>query len=219
MSMRTGALGWSTWTARCDDLKAVFATITGMTLISDTGTGNSRVLLYSVPGTNKYLKLYLTTNQYMNVLKIDNATDLATNVVTTFGQAVDYRIIENGNLVMFVEHLGTNFLGFFWSTTGATNRFFLIGPNNYQIHSTADVAYAAPMSALKITSALPTATNKQLVFPYYPYDNSSAAVCEYPLDNVYIFGNKDAIANNSLLTINSEQYLTINTNGLIKIGA
>lgn len=217
MSLAEGTITASAdWTSSCDKWKTLLTSITGIACTSDSGTGNSRILLFSVQGTNKHIKLWYYSTSYssINIMQADDTTILYPTSDRIYYKAdMTYKIIVNGNLTMFYAYYSSTYqIKFMWSKTGETYRFYF---RDSLIHPTLDSLIA---TALPITYALglKTQADAQILTPMFTYDGSTSFYIDVPLENVYVFPNLDTLALHTKVSISSVVYFLYVVGVLVK---
>jgi hypothetical protein len=208
MSITTGNIpGTVTWTEKCDQLRTILESISGVTLYSDTGTGDYRILLYTLPalGTNHLLKISRTTTYgYFYILKLDGASNLLSYTGMKYTDDWTYIIVTNGNLTGVVLRMtAATAVPILWTNCGTITKVFF---NTAFIHPTLD-AYAS-LNTPSAYPPSPTVSGKQILVPAFCWgDSISTNLAELPLENVYCFNNADALAGFAQVTINSVIYM------------
>ena len=208
MSVTTGIINAaSNWTSRCDQLISFFTAIPGVSLYSDTGTGNSRILFFSFPGVGEYhlLKVYYSSVAYMYFMKIDKTATLV--ALQASMQALPdwtYMLIQNGNTVGIVLKESNYRAHILWSKCGDIIKFFAEGDF---LHPTLDL-YTSNLSGYHATISKNTISGKHVIFPaFVPGDSVTADIAEVPLENLFTFYNQPSISAWNFLTIDGCTYL------------
>lgn len=210
MSVTKGTLpAIGSWTERCDQIKTLFESIPGVTLYSDTGVGNSRILLYALPGLgeNHLLKFRFSTIVYTDLLKLDKATNLINAATCANFPEWPYILITNGNLVaVLLTHSSSSNLALLCTKCGDDYKTFVDGgyvsPNIDAYHTNVGT------SSYVFYPGKQTRSNKVILVPSFaPGNTMSSDLADDPMENVYCWANPQTVVLYTALTVGSTTYM------------
>lgn len=213
MSVTNGLLPpCATWTLKCDQLRTYLDSLIGLlTLYSDAGTGDSRVLLYSITGLGEnHLLKFVRSSSYMScqILGLDKSTSLlSVNSATNFGYAsttmATMYLSYNNTEGLIITGINNSRIVLLKLTCGAVTKVFVAG----SLIVPDEDRYIGLSSDHEAFPKIPTISGKQVLVPAFMYGTSNLNIEEAPIDDVYAFKNKDGVAIYSQVTINSVKFM------------
>jgi len=215
---------WSnpgSWTAACDNFKTLF-TMTGVSCASDSGTGDSRILHFTFPGSSHRLKISYssTSNARLDVLKADNSTVMwAMGTSFPWTTTMSVHKTENAGMGCIILNAATNPLRVMWDTynSAASTRLIVgYGAYTYGIPESIDTYLVVDAFSYSATYTYKTTSGYQILIPLIVASDVSSVLMDFPLDHSYKFANADTIAPATPVTINGVVYLHFISGVLLK---
>lgn len=217
---------WSnpgTWTAACDNLKTLF-TMTGVSCVSDAGTGDSRIIQFTFPGSSHRLKIAYGSSTVATFvfLKADNATTMK-SIMTDFAWTSTMTVHKCENAGMgFIVFSATAPFRIVWDTynSGSSTRLMCGGAagstSTYGIPESSDTYLNTTTILGTAYYAYKTISGYQILIPQVMCSDTADLLMDYPLEHCYRFPNKDTIADMTPVTINGVVYFNLITGVLLK---
>lgn len=229
--MYSGTLTGSTFTLFVDSLIDVLTTKTNgrIYVISDTGTGNDRVVWLGVTGYDKKLKIWryyyygssAITRWNMHVYNNAETTLLGGGGVDFYiATTKNYKLYVTDEIIAFVVGQGTPFI------------YTKVGNTPVEMH-TASISAKTTVKCMQndseVYGAITTTaidgryqyktltTGNHIITPTYIPDVGQTAYLDVPAPNLYNFDNLDNFPNGALFTIGTSTYMVVFGTMLLKV--
>ena len=165
----------------------------GFNLVSDTGTGSSRNMMFSKPGFTHNLTVGFSSSYVVfGFLKIDGVTILKNvSASSPFTAYTKYRLITHSNLIAFFLYNGGTYRCVFMYASIGDNKFqfirrtSLIAQNGLDLIGESDETLNHNNGLAKYPKT--TATGKQILTPVYLPSADNVYLLDTPLSNVFGF--------------------------------
>ena len=201
--------------SRVTQIKTLFADYLSdiFTFVSDTGTGTSRYVYYTMPYNTRKVGISFGTNFTWNVRNLADTTNL-TNISAanmTYGNTLTYLIVKNANSGCFIIYLsGVVVTMAVWGSADEGGFCTVPGPNLSSIYMLAagdTTLLSLPTINTPITK--PCANGKEVFLPVFVMDDTNAAIYNAPVPDIFTFANLQTVALGVIFTVGTTEYVAI----------
>lgn len=194
--------------SRIDDIKSfLLNSFDFVQLVSDVGSGASRVVSFKIGDDEHILKLfatsiYSTRFDYMNfentnVLREGDSLSISKDIVCNVVHYNSTRLLIMNNIIIFgVVKCGTRVL----TVIGLKAN---LGFVRYAKTSDVELSFYASSVSQRVEG------NKQILGRYFVSNELTTAIWEEPLDDIYYFANLDSIPVYSIVQAGNFKYIVI----------
>ena len=202
----------------CDEAIIFFTQFQGITVSADTGTGDSRVVLFALPGTNALLEISFVSTSYCQI-RFKRASGTYLNwLVRAYYSAPNQLNLEVGKN-------GTTWFIYLWTIVSSTIYSAVLWStergNGDKVTMYSEMTALASDTTTNVVYSFASVTDNQAVqkwcsdgsqilIPVFPYEEMSTTFLDAkPAANLYSFRNKDNVSRWVPFTIGAHTFVTL----------
>lgn len=221
MAIYEGLLDSTSYDALFDQFKTIFTNELGATTVSDTGSSSSRIMIFSVPISDKKIKIYAYSNSRpaIAILNPDDSVYKVGAIANSLGATYAYKaVLFNNCITLLVANNNMAYLGTVLAMHKALNTNVYVCANSIaSVASTpsCDRSWASPIwsstnSVYQPTSGL-TVDGKMLLGPILLFDSnfSPNRLLEGPIVDVAI-ADVSSLSHGTKVQFGTKKYLKSN---------
>ncbi|NJD02036.1 MAG: hypothetical protein FIA99_05450 [Ruminiclostridium sp.] len=211
------------FTSRITQIKDLFTTYLSdvFTFDSDTGTGNSRILKYVMPGTTRKFQFYYSGAGLMYLRNLADSTVLGGFTTTPHSSVCNYTIIKNTNSgCLFFNDVAN---GFIWCTVAGTTKC-TGGQYIYSLYPTtgsdASMKYFSSSSLGSYTAPIGQFDDGREIFlPSFIMNDDNTTILSGAVPDIFAFANTQSLVAGASFTVDSTEYFITHGKTCIRVNA